>query len=241
MKKNILFCSALITTAVAAAPFCHWDFEKTDAQKRYVYSTNGKYRIYTGTVPGFKGNGVLLDSKRRVNISFPVASEWKSFTFEMKFSLADGINPKTGNALICFAKHSWNRSQFVLKITPKSQLEASFTQEARKNELVLTSKVLKITPKKFHTVRVASQDEGAMKIWLDGELVAIREKGSWGFNRLVRKSPQGYPLLTFGNDLCNITTVYRALNGVMDDVKIWNKFKEPDLIADAPVATINVQ
>ena len=236
MKTTTLISAAFLGTALTAAPFCHWDFGKGDAAKKYTFSTNGKFRLYSKVVPGFKGNGVRLDGKARIATGFPQAAQWKSFTFEMKFKLDSGVDAKRGNALICYAKHSWNRSQFILKITPKSQLEARFTQDARKNELVLASKILKFEPGKFYTVRVASQDEGALKIWLDGELVAIKEKGSWGMNRLVRKSPQGYPLLTFGNDIASITSVYRPLNGVADDIKLWNSFKEPDLISDAPAA-----
>ena len=234
MKKTVFISSFFAIAALSATPFCHWDFDKGDIGKGYTVSTNGKYRFYGTTVPGFKGKGLKLDGQKRFSTSFPVAAEWKSFTFEMKFNLDKGLDKKSGNALLCYGKHSWNRSQFVLKITPQSQLEARFTQDARKNELVLASKIITFEKGKFYTVRVASQDGGALKIWLDGELVAIKEKGSWGMNRLVRKSPQGYPLLTFGNDLCNISTVCRPLNGVADDIKIWNSFKEPDLIADAP-------
>lgn len=236
MKKTIILATSLLGIVLEGAPFCHWDFEKCDEQKKYTVSTNGKHRLYSfnAIVPGFKGNGLELNGKKRISVHFPQAAGWNSFTFEVKFKLDQGVDTKVGNALICYAKHSWNRSQFLLKITAKSQLEARFTQDARKNELFLTSKELKFESGKFYTVRVASQDEGALKIWLDGELVAVRDKDSWGMNRLVRKSPSGYPLLTFGNDLSNPSKVFRALNGVMDDIKIWNSFKEPELIADVP-------
>lgn len=237
MKFTTFFCAVLFCAAASASPYCQWDFEKPGNKENIVLSADGKFRLYAVPVPGFKGRGTALNSRKRVATGFPMAASWKSFTFEMKFRLDKGIDKRSGNALICYAKHSWNRSQFVLKITPKNQLEARFTQDARKKELFLASKVLKFETGKFYTVRVASQDEGPLKIWLDGELVAMREKGSWGFNRLVRKSPAGYPLLTFGNDIANISSIYRPLNGVADDIKIWNKFKEPDLIGDLPAAS----
>ena len=232
MKKTIISAASLLTIVLTGAPYCVWEFEKYDAQKKCHLSTNGKFRLYTATAPGFKGKGMVLGDKKRISTWFPQAANWKSFTFEMKFKLDKGVNNKRGNALLCYAKHSWNRSQFLLKITPKSRLEARFTQTAGKEELFLTSKTLNFVPGRFYTVRVASQDEGALKIWLDGELVAIRDKDSWGMNRLVRKVPSGYPLLTFGNDMADPSKIFRALNGVVDDVKIWNRFKEPDIIAD---------
>ena len=233
MKKQTFFAAMLLAGALPAVPFCHWDFDKPDGSRKNTLSTDGKFKLFSpDLVPGFKGNGLALGDKKRISTRLP-AADWKSFTFEIKFKLNKGIDLKRGNALFCYAKHSWNRSQFLLKITPKGQLEARFTQEARKNELFLTSKVLKFEPGRFYTVRVASQDEGAMKIWLDGELVAIRDKGSWGMNRLVRKSPAGYPLLTLGNDLSYPVGIFRPLNGVVDDIKVWNTFREPGIITEA--------
>lgn len=237
MKTKSALAAVLFCSAAAAAPVCQWDFDKFDASKRNIISSCGKYRISAmGSVPGFKGNGLHVDSDRRVGLYFPVAADWKNFTFEVKFKLDKGVNSSRGNTLICYGKHSWNRSQFVLKITPKSQLQARFTQNARKEEFILTSKILKFEPGRFYTVRTASQDGGSLKIWVNGELVGVKETGSWGFNRLIRKSPPGYPLLILGSDLASITTVYRALDGVVDDFKIWNSFEEPDLISDVSAA-----
>ena len=146
--------------------------------------------------------------------------------------LNEEVNARTGNTLFCYAKNSWNRAQFALQITPKKQLEARFTQVVRKQEQVLTSKQLDIKPGVFYTVRIAATDGGMMKIFLDGELVAMREKDSWSFNRLsTPKIPSGYPLLVLGGNLAAMKTEYRTLNGVIDDVKIWNTFKEADAAA----------
>ena len=227
-----------ICCAAFAEPFCQWDFEKTDGSGKHAVSTNGKFKLGARSLTdaGFKGKGAVVDGKNTLNISFPQAKDWTGFTFEMKFKLDEGVDKKIGNALICYCKHDWNRSQFLLRITQKSQLEAEFhqTKPNPAGKFIVTSKVLNFEPGKFYTVRVASQDGGALKIWLDGELVAMKEKGSWSFNRLSPvQIPKGnYLYLTFGRDCANPLKVYRPLNGIMDDIKIWNEFKEPDLIGE---------
>ena len=239
MKKTTLLCGALLLCgAVFAGPFCEWDFEKTDAEGKFALSTDGKYKLRTRTLTddGFKGKGALLDGKTAFGLHFPAAKDWTAFTFEMKFKLSEGVDQKVGAALICYCKHDWNRSQFLLRITPKQQLEAQFhqTKPNPEGKFTVTSKVLNFEPGKFYTVRVASQDGGALKIWLDGELVAVKEKDSWGFNRLtVNTIPKGnYLWLMIGNDRANSAKIYRPLKGTVDDIRIWNEFKEPDLLAE---------
>ena len=237
MKKTTLLCGALLFCgAVFAGPFCEWDFEKTDAEGKFALSADGKYKLRTRTLTddGFKGKGAVLDGKTAFGLYFPAAKDWTAFTFEMKFKLSEGVDQKVGAALICYCKHDWNRSQFLLRITPKQQLEAKFNQHEPKGEFRATSKVLNFEPGKFYTVRVASQDGGALKIWLDGELVAVKEKDSWGFNRLtVKQKPKGNHLFFIvGRDMANPVKAYRPFTGIVDDLKIWNEFKEPDLLAE---------
>ncbi|MBE6393610.1 MAG: hypothetical protein E7044_06095 [Lentisphaerae bacterium] len=230
MKKMLFITAAAAGAALFAKPVAEWDFEKVIPGKSVSFSADKKYRLGDGKiVSGFKGNGLLVN-KVWPRTAFPAAQNWKNFTVELKFKLNEDVNKRTGNTLFCYAKNSWNRGQFALQITPKKQLEARFTQVARKQELVLKSEQLDIKPGVFYTVRVASSDGGMMKIFLDGEVVAIREKDSWGFNRLsTPKIPQGYPLMILGGNLATMKQTYRTLNGVIDDVKIWNSFKEPDM------------
>ena len=223
-------CICAAGALYGADPFVQWDFENPVKGKPVVLSTDKKFRLVDGvSVSGFKGKGLQI-ANCRPRTMLKAAENWKNFTIELRFKLNSDVDKKTGNALVCFAKNTWNRGQFLLRITPKKQLEVRFTQKAKKEELVLTSGLLDIKPGIFYTVRVCSADGGALKIWLDGEAVALREKGSWGFNRLsTPKLPAGYPLLTLGNDLANVSKVYRSLNGVVDDLKIWNVVQEPDL------------
>ena len=178
MKTKLFLCAMLLGGAAFADPFCEWDFDKTDADGKFALSADGKFKIRTvaPSDAGFKGKGVALDAKTPLRFHFPAAENWTAFTFEMKFKLSEGVDQKVGTALFCYCKHDWNRSQFLLRITPKQQLEAKFNQHEPKGEFRATSKVLNFEPGKFYTVRVASQDGGALKIWLDGELVAVKEK-----------------------------------------------------------------
>ena len=228
----MLFLTAAAGAALFAKPVVVWDFEKVLPEKSVSFSADKKYRLGDGKiVTGFKGNGLLVNNTWP-RTAFKQAENWKSFTVELKFKLNADVNKRSGNTLFCYAKNSWNRAQFALQITSKKQLEARFTQVSRKQELVLTSKQLDIKPGVFYTVRVAASDGGMMKIFLDGEVVAMREKDSWGFNRLsTNKIPNGYPLLVLGGNLAAMKTQYRTLNGIIDDVKIWNAFKEPDVTA----------
>ena len=236
MRKSLFFCLTLAGYAAAATPFCSWDFEQADNSGKYAVSTNGKFKVRTVvlTDAGFKGRGVVLDDKNALRLHLPDAENWTAFTFEMKFKLTEEVNQKVGHALFCYCKHDWNRSQFLLRITPKKQIEAIFNQTKPNpvGKFSVTSKVLNFEPDKFYTVRVASQDGGALKIWLDGELIAVKEKGAWGFNRLsVNKKPKANHLfLDIGRDMADPAKAYRPLNGIVDDIKIWNEFREPDLL-----------
>ena len=53
----------------------------------------------------------------------PDAKEWKAFTIELKFKLDKGVDAKQGNALVCYAKNSWNRAQFLLWINKNGQVD----------------------------------------------------------------------------------------------------------------------
>ena len=234
MKKTLLFTAAAASFILSAKPAVEWNFESPVPGKAVVLSNDKKFRLGDGkVVNGFKGNGLLIYNSRPRTM-LKMAENWKNFTVELKFKLNKDVDKNFGNALFCYAKNTWNRGQFLLRITPKKQLEARFTQQYKKSEFKVFSKILDIKPGIFYTVRVASSDGGALKIFFDGELVAFSEKDSWGFNRLsTPKLPTGYPLFTLGNDLANPAKFFRTLNGIVDDVKIWNSFKEPDLTASA--------
>ena len=230
MKKLLIFTITAASAAVFAKPVAEWDFEKVIPGKSVSLSADKKFRMVDGKiVSGFKGNGLeIVNTRPRVMLK--QAADWKSFTVELKFKLNKEVNRRTGNALFCYAKHSWNRGQFVLRITPEKQLEARFTLKAHKEEFVVKSSPLDIRPGIFYTVRVASSDGKALKIFLDGKVVAMREKGAWSFNRLtVKKIPMGYPLFAPGSDSADLRKGYRTLDGVIDDIKIWDSFKDDDL------------
>ncbi len=232
-----LVCAALSAVCFAAEPTFQWDFETWNEKNNSASAKNHKLFLRGNGVKaekaGFNGTtGITCTEKVRVNsTSFVRCRDWKEFTFEMKFKLDQGVDTKRGNALMCYGKHSWNRAQFVLQITHKKQLQAKFNlkYEDKKASMSLTSEPQDLVAGKWYTVRVASVSGGAMKIWLDGKLVAAKENGSMSFSDLVCKSPSGYPLLVIGSDLANLSSVYHPLYGVADDVKLWNSFVEPTL------------
>ena len=235
MRSAWLLAAGLLsagTILAAAEPFCQWNFDKADA----------RFPLHAAVQKdqGFKGNGALLDGKHSSELRFPQARNWTAFTFEMKFKLTEGVNRKAGNTLLCYCLHDWNRSQFLFRITPQSQLEAVFRQGKPhpEGQVSLTSKILEFEPGRWYTVRVASQDDGLLKIWLNGELVGIREKGSWGFNRLEAEEPPRATtfLLFFGRNAADPTVNYRPLNGIMDDIRVWDSFQEPGLLDETDAA-----
>ena len=200
-------------------------------------------QVPAANVQEYRYGPAELTVQQELRVRIPEAADWKSFTIEMKFKLNAGVDREKGNALICYAKHSWNRCQFVLRITPEKQLEAQFHQTTPDHDgsFTLTSGVQNFEAGTWYTVRVASQDEGALKIWLNGKLVAVKEKDSWGFNRLIpEKAPDGYPLLVFGRDLARLPQpplIYRPLNGTAEEIRIWNSFREPELIGETASGT----
>ncbi len=244
MKLFLLTGVAVCSLALAGSePVQQWNFEKWDAKGVCSPSLpqKGEKVFSLSGMPagknGVNGSNALVcgNTKRSSFGNAGFCGEWRAFTMELKFKLDGRPDSKRGNALFCYGKHSWNRAQFLLWITPKGQLEGKFrlvSGDGRKSvtEVKASSEVLTFEPGRFYTVRVASASGGAMKIWLDGQLVAVREKGSFGFSDLQCKIPQGYPLFVIGSDLANIETVYRPLNGIVDDVKIWNSFEEPSVL-----------
>ena len=235
MKSAIFLLTVLSATIClnAAEPILEWNYENW--KRNRSVSQNGQVSIYgvPAKKDGVNGStGVICGDKARVQIAFfTQCQDWKEFTWEMKFKLDDKVDSRQGNALFCYGKHSWDRAQFLLWITPKQQLEGRFTLniDGKKATVSATSSPLKFNPRQYYTVRVASGSGSAMKIWLDGRLVAIREKKSFGFNDLVCKSPKWYPLLAIGHDLANLEKVYRPLMGIVDEIKLWNTFEEPTL------------
>ena len=232
--KQVFYLGILLTSSIlSATPVLEFNFDKLDSNKKNFLSTNNKYKINASCISnnGFNQNGAKISNQRHYGFNLKEASLWNSFTVELKFRLDNQVDKKVGNALFCYAKNNWNRSQFVLGITPQGQLLANFNQSEPKKSLTVKSKKISFEIGKFYTVRIASQAGKQLKIFLDGELVAIKEKDSWGFNSLkTNKTPPGYPLFTLGSDLAKLPKVYRPLNGVIDDVKIWNTFKEPDIL-----------
>lgn len=251
--KNVILClTAAALSLSAEPPFRQWDFEKWDANGMKSVSKSGSISAPAGAMQGKGYNGstaACADAKNSVVwYTGNLFENSNAFTVELKFFLNEPVNRKNGNTLICYAKHSWNRGQFLLRLTPQNSLEASFrlmdaaAQKVLK-KLTVSSGALKIEPGKYYTVRVASRSGGALKIWLDGQMVAVQEKDSFSLGDLKIKSPGGYPFLAVGWDLSNLPSDgsrFRPLNGFVDDLTIWKSFQEPEMKVETGKAQENV-
>ena len=242
MKYSLLGALAVLGFCCTAAdPLMIWDFEQADAKTGTSYSQNRQLRLY-GIRQAKKGgingtNGAICDDKKSPSVAhLKKWADWNAFTFELKFKLDASVDSKWGNALLCFGKHSWNRGQFLLWVTQRGELEGKFrlvgrgkNEKNRHIEVKATSKPLNFTPGQWNIVRVASASGGAMKIWLNGVLVAVKGNDAWGFNDLKCDIPREYPVLTIGRDQADPTKIFRPMKGIVDDIKIWNTFETPDL------------
>ncbi len=242
MKYSLLGALAVLGFCCTAAdPLMIWDFEQADAKTGTSYSQNRQLRLY-GIRQAKKGgingtNGAICDDKKSPSVAhLKKWADWNAFTFELKFKLDASVDSKRGNALLCFGKHSWNRGQFLLWVTQRGELEGKFrlvgrgkNEKNRHIEVKATSKPLNFTPGQWNIVRVASASGGAMKIWLNGVLVAVKGNDAWGFNDLKCDIPREYPVLTIGRDQADPTKIFRPMKGIVDDIKIWNTFETPDL------------
>ena len=242
MKYSLIgTLAALGFCCTAANPLMVWDFEQADAKRGICCSQNKQlclWNIKQAEKGGTNGtNGAICDDKKSPSVAhLKKWADWNAFTFELKFKLDASVDRKRGNALLCFGKHSWNRGQFLLWITQKGELEGKFrlvsrgeNEKNRHIEVKATSKPLNFTPGQWNIVRVASASGGAMKIWLNGLLVAVKENDAWGFNDLKCDIPKEYPVLTIGRDQADPTKIFRPMKGIVDDVKVWNTFETPDL------------
>lgn len=226
-------------------PIWKWDFERK-INRNYLESTNatGKKLWLQGQLRqegGVKQSNALDCGLKSYNYVQTLKMPWKAFTIEMKFKLDATVNPEHGNTLMWYAVHSWNRRDFLFKITQKKELHAEFCIKTDDGKKILktfsaTSKPLDLKPGKFYTVRLSSVSGGQLRIYLDGVLVAARDN-ALSFSDLNGYSPDYYPLLLVGGE-SRMATPRHQLGGVVDDLKIWDREVLPDTF---PLQTVSVR
>ena len=230
MNRLLCFLGGLALSAAASEPFVAWNFENWEPSRRVSVQKGFRLQGVPADKRGFN-NSTGLESRKNISrvVSFP-AADWKEFTFEVKFML----NPesKGKRSIIGCAMTTYNASQFMLRINPNNQLEAEFNLDysGKKKHLTLASDPVKFVAGQYYTVRIASKSGGSIKIWLNGKLAAVKETGGFGISDIaIPKLPSGYPIFTIGFDLADPSVICRPLNGVVDDIKIWKTFEEPEL------------
>lgn len=226
---SLIAAAGSIAAFAAPAPVWEWQFERL-VNKSYLESENktGKKLWMQGKMRKNAGvSGNALDcSLSSYNYIAELPMPWKAFTVEMKFKLDNPVNPKHGNTLLWYALHSWGRSDFLLKITPKKELMAQFfTKDSQTGKIKLSFTVLskpqEIEPGKFYSIRVSSVSGGTLKIYLDGVLVAAKNN-AYSFSDLTAgNDPRYYPLLIIGGESRTAKPRFQ-LDGVIDDLKIYN-------------------
>lgn len=235
MKYSVLFLLSGALFLSAAEPVLEWDFERK-VQQNYLESVNasGKRSWMQGIQrknAGVNHSNGLDCNLKSYNYVQTLKMPWKAFTVELKFKLDAEINPKQGNTLIWYAVHSWGRRDFSLKITPKKELRADFCIKTENGEKILksftaASKPQDIKPGRYYTIRLSSVSGGQCRLYLDGVLVAARDK-ALSFSDLDGYSPEYYPLLIVGGEARMAKPSYQ-LGGVIDDLRIWDREILPD-------------
>ncbi len=237
MKKTSILSIALAAGAISAAPLpvYTWNFNRK-LNADYVESVNktGKklwLKAQLRKNGGIKNSGALECNLQSYNYAAELRIPWKAFTVDFQFKLDNPVNTKNGNTFMWYSVHSWGRSDFLFKITPKKELMAQFFTKNDDNgkillDYVVTSKPLDIQPGKFYSIRLSTESGGNLKIWFDGELVAARDKAK-SFSDLTPGKEKYYPLLIIGGESRTAKPRFQ-LDGVIDNFKLYNTILDSD-------------
>lgn len=237
MKTVFALISALSLSAFAVDPVYQWNFEKPDANSRYA--SMGKKVLILGKKidkGGYKNsNGLLCAGRNSHQGSVPM--DWKHYTVELKFKLDKPFDKKS-RGLFNYEFWSWSRRSFRLKIDSAGRVEFFLqnTQGGKKDvpkvRFVMTSAPLKWETNRWYTLRAAASAGGKAVMWLDGKQIAAKENAP-GLDILNdREKPEYKHFVRLGWDTSTPSLGYGTLNGVIDDLKLWDSFQEPEISAE---------
>ncbi|MBO7327995.1 MAG: hypothetical protein J6W00_04405 [Lentisphaeria bacterium] len=232
MKKRVLLYAVLTAGVVSAAPqpVYFWNFNrKINADYTESSNTTGKKLWLKAALrknAGIKKSSALDCNLKSYNYAAALKMPWKEFTVDFRFKLDNPVNEKNGNTFMWYSVHSWGRSDFLFKITPKKELMAQFfTKDDNTGKILLnytvTTKPLDIQAGKFYSVRLATVSGGSLKIWFDGVLTGARDRAV-SFSDLTPGKERYYPLLIIGGESRTAKPRFQ-LDGVIDDFAIYNK------------------
>ena len=238
----ILLIFAVLTMKAEVAPVHFWNFDKLDYKKRSVdLGAAAKKKNMMGVIGKGKGfrktNGILGEGKNNAQVDLDIG--YPEFTVELKFFLNEASGNKKSRGLFNYEFHSWNRSCFRLRINKDNKIEA-FVQlmdladrKKRLKHFFASSKQLDLQARKWYTLRFAARKGGQARMWLDGKLIAAQDKAV-GLDELNDGKKREYKYrIRLGWDTTVPRLGHGPLNGVIDDLKIWNKFVEPPMVASA--------
>ena len=232
--------------SAAPSPVYLWNFNrKVNADYTESNNATGKKLWLKAALrknAGIKNSGALDCNLKSYNYAAELKMLWKEFSVDFRFKLDNPVNEKNGNTFMWYSVHSWGRSDFLFKITPKKELQAQFfTKDDETGKILLnytvTTKPLDIQPGKFYSVRLSSVSGGNLKIWFDGVLVAARDKAK-SFSDLTPGKEKYYPLLIIGGESRTAKPRFQ-LDGVIDNFAIYNKALDSAPVAAAPASSSN--
>lgn len=227
-----LFISLAVSLS-AAKPACYWDFDNINPKTRAPLSNNGIHYynaliIENGGVNGT--NGLLCNGKRRNQIVLPL--DCKEWTAELKFKL-DRADSADSRYLFAYEHAAWNLARFLLYIDRNGRLTGDFhrlkmPEKTVEKQFIFSSEKRSWQLGKWYTVRIASKSGGPARIWLDGEMVAGKDNALALSDLNDGRNHKWYPQVSLGCNPRNPSKVGSPLFGVVDDLKIWKNYEEPE-------------
>lgn len=239
MKKKLLLLTAVMAVAtVGAVPVYSWDFDNPDAKNRHTSSgsnTGAKLLAVVQTGKGYKNSsGVVCSGKNAIYGRIPM--DWKNYTIEFKFCLNGPVKNGKTRGLFNYEFWSWNRRSCRISIDNRKRLEfMMISRNPKKNAPVnfhfyMVSDPVDWQYGKWYTFRLTASAGGSAKIYLDGKLLAARN-GARGLDELNDlKKPEYRHLIRMGWDTSTPLPGHNPLEGVIDDLKLWNKVVDPGLL-----------
>ncbi|MBE6355733.1 MAG: LamG domain-containing protein [Lentisphaerae bacterium] len=232
MKREI-FCAFLLGCSVlsAAEPQYIWDFEKKDS--KYTWSQGAAKKVRLNMLPtagkGFNNTaGGVFSGK--FNYVAGTVLDYDNYTIEFKFKLDQPFVRGKSRGLFNYEFWSWSRRTFRIRIDKNGRIECLVQKTADTDapfKFLLTGEVLKWETGKWYTLRLAARKGGIMNIYLDGKLIAAKD-GAPGLKDINDGKKREYPgIIRPGWDTATPQVGHGSLEGVMDDIKIWNTFETP--------------
>lgn len=203
-----------------------WDFDTQRPQGGFVDvgERGGKHVCY-GTEAFAQGVDATDALRCGTNDSphvafFPIESD--GMTMDVSFRLAAPLDGKTPRTIWHYALSGWGRSRYRMRLTGTGALEFSIRDADRRETFCAQSDALAVKAGRWYALRTCIASNGVLSAWLDGELV-MKKSGAKTLKDIhPGEIPKWYPLLKLGIDNDNPDRRVWSLNGVIDNVRIYD-------------------